>query len=345
MRSFGSDNHSEVHPLVMTALQDANVDHALAYGDDRWTQQACDMLKKVFGSQAEPFLVFNGTGANVIAMRACCHPFHAILCAKTAHIAVDECNAPGYLSGAAVKEIDTPDGKLTPELILPYLHGFGFEHHSQPKVVYIAECTELGTLYTPTEIRVLADFVHSYNMYLHVDGARLANAAAALNVELKALTTDCDIDMLSFGGTKNGCMMAESVISFRPELSENLKYLRKQSTQLYSKMRYAAAQFVAYLSNNLLYDNASHANEMAQYLRAQLIRIGCCQFTQQTQANTILVKMPSPIVKQMLEKHFFYVWDEMTSEIRLVTSWDTTQNDIEIFIRDLEQAYKDNGEH
>ncbi len=340
MRSFGSDNHSGVHPLVMDALKNVNKDHALAYGEDEWTAQAQLLLKQTFGETAEPFLVFNGTGANVIAMRACCRPFHAIFAAKTAHIAVDECNAPGFMSGAAVKEIDTADGKLSPDLLLPHLHGFGFEHHSQPKVVYIAECTELGTIYTPNEIRNLADFVHQYGMYLHVDGARLANAAAALGVTVKAITTDCNIDILSFGGTKNGCMMAESVISFRPELTENLKYLRKQSTQLYSKMRYVAAQFIAYLSNNLMYDNALHANTMAQILRQKLTQTGCCTFTQSTEANTILLKIPPVIIPELLKKHFFYVWDEATHEIRLVTSWDTTENDINAFVQDVCTEYK-----
>ena len=335
MRSFGSDNNSGVHPQIMEALSRANVDHALAYGDDEWTARATQLFKQVFGESAEVYFVFNGTGANTIAMRASCQPFHAIFAAQTAHIAVDECNAPGCLSGAAVKEIPTPDGKLTPALLKPHLHGFGFEHHSQPRVVYISECTELGTVYTPSEIRALADFVHAYKMYLHLDGARLANAAVALGVTVKELTADCGVDILSFGGTKNGCMMAESVVTFRPELAENLKYLRKQTTQLFSKMRFVAAQFIAYFEDDLLYKNAAHANEMARLLRRKIEEIGPFEFTQKTQANTLLLKMDPKMTKEMLKKHFFYVWDENTHEIRLVTSWDTTEKDVLDFTENL----------
>lgn len=334
MRSFGSDNNSGVHPQIMEALMKANDNHALAYGDDPWTAQAVKDLKACFGEIAEPYFVFNGTGANVTAIRACCQPFHAVIAARTAHIAVDECGAPGFLSGAAVKEVDTPDGKLTPELIKPLLHGFGFEHHSQPKMVYISQCSELGTVYTLTEIKNLADFVHQYNMYLLMDGARIANACVALGKTLKEVTVDCGVDILSFGGTKNGCMMAESVIAFRSELAENIKYLRKQSTQLYSKMRYVSAQFSAYLQDDLLYKSAAHANEMARMLYRELLNLGF-EFTQSPDANILLLKMEPDMVDKLLQKHFFYVWDENTHEIRLVTSWDTTEEDVMSFVQDV----------
>ena len=336
MRSFGSDNNSGVHPQIMEALMKANDNHALAYGDDLWTEQAVKDLKSCFGDIAEPYFVFNGTGANVTAIRACCQPFHAVIAARTAHIAVDECGAPCFLSGAAVKEVDTPNGKLTPELIQPLLHGFGFEHHSQPKLVYISQCSELGTVYTLQEIKNLADFVHQYKMYLLMDGARIANACVALGKTLKEVTVDCGVDILSFGGTKNGCMMAESVIAFRPELAENIKYLRKQSTQLYSKMRYVSAQFSAYLKDDLLYKNAAHANKMAQKLYHELLHLGF-EFTQSPDANILLLKMEPDLADKLLQKHFFYVWDENTHEIRLVTSWDTTEEDVSMFISDLKQ--------
>ena len=336
MRSFGSDNNSGVHPQIMQALMQANQDHALAYGDDPWTAQAVVDLKRCFGENAEPYFVFNGTGANVTAIRACCQPFHAVIAAKTAHIAVDECGAPGFLSGAAIKEVDTPNGKLTPELIKPMLHGFGFEHHSQPKMVYISQCSELGTVYTVEEIKNLADFIHQYDMYLLMDGARIANACVALDKKLKEITVDCGVDILSFGGTKNGCMMAESVIAFRPELAENIKYLRKQSTQLYSKMRYVSAQFSAYLQDDLLYKNAAHANKMARMLYQELLALGF-EFTQSPDANILLLKMQVEMVEQLLQKHFFYVWDENTHEIRLVTSWDTTEEDIRSFLEDVKE--------
>ncbi|MBP5649562.1 MAG: low specificity L-threonine aldolase [Bacteroidales bacterium] len=336
MRSFGSDNNSGVHPQIMEALMKANEDHALAYGDDPWTAKAVRDIQDCFGESAKPYFVFNGTGANVTSIRACCQPFHAVIAARTAHIAVDECGAPGFLSGAAVKEVDTPDGKLTPELIKPLLHGFGFEHHSQPKLVYISQCSELGTVYTLQEIKSLADFVHQYNMYLLMDGARIANACVALGKTLKEVTVDCGVDILSFGGTKNGCMMAESVIAFRPELAENIKYLRKQSTQLYSKMRYVSAQFSAYLQDDLLYKNAAHANEMARMLHRELLNLGF-EFTQSPDANILLLKMEPDLADKLLQKHFFYVWDENTHEIRLVTSWDTTEEDVNLFIADLKQ--------
>ena len=336
MRSFGSDNNSGVHPQIMQALMQANQDHALAYGDDPWTAQAVADLKKCFGENAEPYFVFNGTGANVTAIRACCQPFHAVIAAKTAHIAVDECGAPGFLSGAAIKEVDTPNGKLTPELIKPMLHGFGFEHHSQPKMVYISQCSELGTVYTVEEIKNLADFIHQYDMYLLMDGARIANACVTLDKKLKEITVDCGVDILSFGGTKNGCMMAESVIAFRPELAENIKYLRKQSTQLFSKMRYVSAQFSAYLQDDLLYKNAAHANKMARMLYQELLALGF-EFTQSPDANILLLKMQTEMVEQLLQKHFFYVWDENTHEIRLVTSWDTTEEDIRSFLEDVKE--------
>ncbi|MBO4654278.1 MAG: aminotransferase class I/II-fold pyridoxal phosphate-dependent enzyme [Bacteroidales bacterium] len=336
MRSFGSDNNSGVHPQIMEALMKANDNHALAYGDDPWTAQAVKDLKASFGESAEPYFVFNGTGANVTGIRACCQPFHAVIAAKTAHIAVDECGAPGFLSGAAVKEVDTPNGKLSPELIKPLLHGFGFEHHSQPKLVYISQCSELGTVYSLPEIKSLADFVHQYDMYLLMDGARIANACVALGKSLKEVTVDCGVDMLSFGGTKNGCMMAESVIAFRPELAENIKYLRKQSTQLYSKMRYVSAQFSAYLQDDLLYKNAAHANKMAQMLHRELLNLGF-EFTQSPDANILLLKMEPDLADKLLQKHFFYVWDENTHEIRLVTSWDTTEEDVNLFVSDLKE--------
>ena len=210
MRSFGSDNNSGVHPDIMKALAEANKNHAVAYGDDPWSAKAKAKIKELFGSAADSFFVFNGTGANVIALRTCIQPFNSIISASTAHIALDECGAPVFMTGATLKEIETPDGKLTPELISPQLYNWGFEHHSQPKVVYISQCTELGTVYQPEEIKALADFVHKYDMYLHMDGARVANAAAALNLNFKQITVDCGVDILSFGGTKNGMMMGEA---------------------------------------------------------------------------------------------------------------------------------------
>lgn len=335
MRSFGSDNHSGVHPAVLEAIQKANIDHVCAYGDDVYSDTLQKKVEEVFGSTATIFPTFNGTGANICALRACVQPFHAVLCPDTAHIFVDECGAPEYLTGAALKAIPTKNGKITIEMLEPFLHGFGFEHHSQPKVLYISQATELGTVYTPEEIKQLAQFLHAYKMYLLMDGARLANAAATLQCSFKEITVDCGVDILSFGGTKNGLMMGESVITFRPELAENMKYIRKQSTQLFSKMRFTSAQFLAYFENDLWLHNAQHANKMAQLLRNKIEEVAHFEFSQPTEANIILVRFSPTLIQEMLKHHFFYVWNEETREIRLVTSWNTTKEDIERFIRDL----------
>ncbi|MDL2311393.1 aminotransferase class V-fold PLP-dependent enzyme [Bacteroidales bacterium OttesenSCG-928-B11] len=338
MRSFGSDNNSGVHPSILAAISKANQDHAIAYGDDLWTTKAIALIRDHFGKNAEPFFVFNGTGANSIAVQATTRSFQSVLAAETSHIAVDECGAPVFMSGASLQTIATPDGKLTPELVRPHLKGWGFEHHSQPKTIYISQCSELGTIYTVQEIRNLADLAHAHDMYLHVDGARLANAVVSANSSFKEMITETGVDILSFGGTKNGMLMGEAVISFRKELSENLKYIRKQSAQLASKMRYTSAQFVAYLQDDLWKNNAAHANRMAKLLRETIVNFPDIQFTQQTDANILLLKMPEKAIVKLLENHFFYIWDETQHEIRLVTSWDTAEDDFRGLIEDLRKA-------
>ena len=247
-RGFGSDNHSGISPEILAAIAAANTDHALAYGDDEWCARTEELFRREFGPQAKVYFVFNGTGANVLCIDAMCRSHEAVVCAETAHINVDECGAPQRVVGCRLLTVDTPDGKLTPELVRTRLHGFGFEHHSQPKAISITQSTELGTLYTLDEIRALADLAHSYNMYLHMDGARLANAAVALGCSFKEMTTDLGVDCLSFGGTKNGLLMGESCVILNSALDVDLKYRRKQMTQLCSKMRFMAAQFEAYLS-------------------------------------------------------------------------------------------------
>jgi len=339
MRSFGSDNHSGIHPAILEAIHHANADHACAYGDDIYSENLQKKVQEVFGENATIFPAFNGTGANVCALRACVQPFHAVLCPDSAHIFVDECGAPEFLTGAALKAIPTTHGKITVEMLEPFLDTFGFEHHSQPKVLYISQATELGTIYKPEEIKQLSHFLHANKMYLHVDGARLANAAATLQCSFKEMTIDCGVDILSFGGTKNGMMMGESVITFRSELAENMKYIRKQSTQLFSKMRFSSAQFLAYFQNDLWLTNATHANKMAQLLRRKIEEIGAFEFTQPTEANIILVKFSPSLISEMLKHHFFYVWNEKTHEIRLVTSWDTTEGDVERFVENLRTIF------
>ncbi len=329
MRSFASDNNSGVHPLVMKALQEANENHAVGYGDDPWTRAAIDKLREVFGPSAEPFFVFNGTGANSVALQAVTRSFHSIICTATAHINVDECGAPMRMTGCTIIPVQTTDGKLTPELIQPHLHNFGVCHHSQPRAVYISQVSELGTVYTVEEVKAIAELIHPYGMYLHMDGARLANACVYLGCSMKEITVDAGVDILSFGGTKNGMMMGEAVISFRPELVENMPYFRKQSAQLASKQRFLSAQFLPYLEKEVWYENAKNANDKAYRLAEILRKYPQVKFTQQVQSNQLFLVLPKPVAYELLKDYFFYFWNEDISEVRFVTSWDTTGEDID----------------
>ncbi|MEA5045796.1 MAG: aminotransferase class I/II-fold pyridoxal phosphate-dependent enzyme [Petrimonas sp.] len=336
MRSFGSDNNSGVHPLLLQAMIDANKDHAIGYGDDDWTREAEKAVKKLIGKEdIESFFIFNGTGANVIALQACTLPFHHIVCPSTAHIAVDECGAPVRFTGCALKEIATSDGKLTPGLVRPLLHGFGVEHHSQPKVIAISQTTEMGTAYTPREIKLLADLAHEHDMYLFVDGTRMANASAFLNVSVKEMTVDCGVDIFTFGGTKNGLMMGEVLVPLRKELAENLKYYRKQTTQLYSKMRFISAQFIPYFNEGVWLDNARRSNVSAQKLAAGMREAGV-KLTQEVQSNAVFFILSEEKTDKLRERYFFYDWDAARNERRLVCSWDTTDEDIAGFISYLQ---------
>lgn len=335
MRSFASDNNSGVHPLVMDAVIKANENHAVGYGDDPWTAAAVTKIKEIFGEKASPFFVFNGTGANSVALQAVTRSFNSILCAETAHINVDECGAPGRMTGCAIVTIPTPDGKLTPELIKPHLHNFGVCHHSQPKVVYISQVTELGTVYTIEEVKAIADLLHAHNMYLHMDGARLANACAFLNCSMKQVTVDAGVDVLSFGGTKNGMMMGEAVVAFSPDIAENLMYFRKQSAQLASKLRYLSAQFIPYLENNLWLENAMKANLAATKLADIMKQYPQICFTQKIESNALFFTIPAEALRKLQEEYFFYMWNEEQNEARLVTSWDTTGEDIAGFEESL----------
>ena len=338
MRSFASDNNSGVHPLVLQALAEANRNHAVGYGDDPWTAKATAKIKDIFGPHAEPYLVFNGTGANSVALQAATRPFNSILCAQTAHIYVDECGAPGRMTGCTLIPIQTDNGKLTPELLEPHLTHFGVCHHPQPGAVYISQASELGTIYSIEEIRAIATQIHRHGMYLHMDGARLANACAAAGCTMKEMTVDAGVDILSFGGTKNGMMMGEAVVAFRPELSVHLPYYRKQSAQLASKMRYLAAQFIPYLENSLWLENASHANRQAKRLEEILRPYPQIRFTQPVETNQLFFTIPRKASEALLEYYFFYTWNDADNEVRLVTSWDTTDEDIETFGRLLQSV-------
>ncbi len=272
-KGFASDNNSGVHPEIFKAMEAANFGHVTGYGDDSYTLDAIEIFKKEFGEDTEVFFVFNGTGANVTGLSSATHSFNSIICAETAHIQVDECGAPKNSQAASFSPWRSVNGKLTPQAIQRHLYGFDFEHHSQPRIISISQTTELGTVYRPVEIRTLADLAHKNNMLLHMDGARIANAAVALNMDFREFTRDCGVDILSFGGTKNGMMMGEAVLIFNPELAVNTKYIRKQSMQLFSKMRFVGAQFIAYFKDDLWRKTATHANKMAKLLEGEILKI------------------------------------------------------------------------
>ena len=336
-RGFGSDNHSGISPEVIEAITMANSEHALAYGDDEYTQRLEALIKETFGEQARVYLVFNGTGTNVLSIDAMCRSHEAVVCAETAHINVDECGAPQRVVGCRLLTVDTPDGKLTPALVKTRLHGFGFEHHSQPKAISISQPTELGTLYTKEEIKVLADLAHSYNMYLHVDGARLANAAVALGCSFKEMTTDLGVDALSFGGTKNGLLMGESCVLLNPALDVDMKYRRKQMTQLASKMRFMAAQMICYLESGIWRRNAEHSNAMAQLLRREVEKVEGVKVMYPVQFNSVFAQLPTAVWHRLQERYFFYDWDEAADVVRWMCSFDTTEEDIHSFVNALKE--------
>ncbi len=330
-RGFASDNNAGIHPVLLEAIQEANQGHVIAYGDDPYTGKAILTIKRFFGDNAEVYFVLTGTGANVLGLASLTDSFHGVICADTAHINADECGAPEKFCNCKLLTVPSADGKLTPALIDRHLHGFGFEHHVQPKVISISQPTEMGTVYTPDEIRSLSLLAKQYNMFLHMDGARLANAAVALGLDFKSFTADAGVDVLSFGGTKNGMLFGESVIFFRPDLAENFKYMRKQGMQLASKMRYISAQFHAYLDSNIWQINAALANEMAGLLFRKTSVLPGVRITQKVEANALFAIIPPEIIKPLQDKYFFYVWDEARSEVRWMTSFDTTVGDIESF--------------
>lgn len=338
MRSFGSDNNSGVHPEVLKAIAEANDNHAPGYGDEAWTCRMEQEFKAVFGEQAEALIVFNGTGANAVALQILTRPYNSILCAETAHILMDECGAPCRMTGCQLRPIATPDGKLTPELIRPYLQGFGDQHHSQPKAIYLSQCTEMGTVYTPEELKAITALAHEYGMYVHMDGARIANAAAHLNCSLKAITTDCGIDILSFGGTKNGLMMGESVVILNPALKGEAYFIRKQSAQLASKMRFLSCQFSAYFAGDLWLRNATHANGMARRIYDALSAYPEIEFLDAVESNVMFLRMPPVWARELRKSYFFYFLNEERGEIRLVTSFDTTAGDVDGLLAEVSRV-------
>ncbi len=339
-RGFASDNNAGVHPEIMKALNNANDGHCIGYGDDPFTLEAREIFRDIFGSQSEVFFVFLGTGANVLGLKAITQSYHSIICAETAHIHVDECGAPERFTGCKLLPVETSNGKITIAALEKHMHGFGFEHHSQPRVISITQSTEMGTVYTVKEIADICEFAHKNNLLVHVDGARIANAAAALNMGFTEMIKDAGVDVLSFGGTKNGMMYGEAIVFLNKDLAENFKYLRKQGMQLASKMRFISTQFLAYFNNNLWLKNATHANGMAKLLAEKVMEIPQVKITQEVQANGVFAIVPKNIIPQLQEQYFFYEWNEFTGEVRWMTSWDTTVEDIEGFIKILKNLLK-----
>lgn len=331
-RTFASDNNSGVHPRVLAALSAANEAHVRAYGDDPHTARLVERMRALFGRPVDVFPVFNGTGANVLGLAALLRPYDAVLCAEGAHIAVDECNAPERFIGAKLVTIATPDGKLTPELLAPHVKGVGVEHHAQPRVVSVTQCTELGTVYSAAELDALRRFCDARGLLLHMDGARLANAVAVLGSLADATR---GVDVLSFGGTKNGAMAAEAVVFLREGLARDFRFVRKQGMQLASKMRFVSAQLLALLEDDLWLANARHANAMAALLAREAASVPGVRIVQPTQANEVFATLPREAIAPLQEAVWFYVWDEASDTVRWVCSWDTTEEDVRALVAAL----------
>lgn len=333
MKMFMSDNNSGVHPKVMEAMLNVNSGHDYSYGNDNTTKEAINKIKEQLGADVDVYFVTTGTAANVIGLSGLLMPYEAVVCANTAHINVDECGALEKFSGAKILQIPTENGKICREGVKSFLHSLGDEHQSQPRIISISQTTETGTLYSVEEIKKLAEFAHENNMLLHIDGARIANAVVALDTTFKEMITDTGVDLLSFGGTKNGMMIGEAIVSLNKDLSKAFKFYRKQGMQLLSKMRFVSAQFVAYLSDDLWRENALNANNMGKYFASSLSGISGITLKSEPETNMIFAYMERDLIKSLQEKFDFYVIDEETNLVRLVTSFDTNKEDIDKFIK------------
>lgn len=338
-KMFASDNNSGIHPAILGAIAEANSGHAPAYGADSYTADAIRKFKEHFSEDCEVALVFNGTGANVTGLKAMVRSHQAIICTNGAHIHADEGGAAEGFIGGKLLTVPSADGKLTVDGIAEQLHHIGNQQRSQPKAVSISQCTELGTVYTIEEIKEITSFAHANGLYVHMDGARLSNAAAHLGCSFKEMTVDAGIDMLAFGGTKNGLMLGEAVVCFNKELASELTYIRKQGMQLGSKMRFIAAQFERLLTDDLWHKNASHANRMAQLLAAGLQKFPNAALTQPVESNAVFISLPKEQIGQLQKTYAFALWNAAINEIRLVTSFDTTEEDIKEFLSHVEKAY------
>ena len=340
IRSFASDNNAGVHSEVLDAIARANRGHVIAYGDDAYTRSAVAKFEEHFGAGIDVFFTFNGTGANVLGLQSLTRPYHAVLCSDYAHIYCDECGAPEKHTGCKLIPLPHQDGKITVDAVRHAYHGIGDQHHVQARVISITQSTEMGTVYQAEEIRSLAEFAHGHEMFLHMDGARIANAAAGLGQTLRQATRDLGVDVLSFGGTKNGIMGGEAVVFFNRALGQDFLYLRKQGMQLASKLRFIAAQFEALLTNDLWRRSAEHANRMARLLETELRRIPQVKVAWNVEANGVFAKIPRHAVEKIKERYFFYMWIEEECIVRWMCSFDTTEDDVRDFAKVVAEAVK-----
>ena len=338
LRSFASDNNSSVDPDILKGLEIINKNHAIGYGDDPYTEEAIKVIKEIFSADVQPFFLLTGTGTNVLALAQLLKPYEAVICAETAHINVDETGAPEHFCGCKLITVKTTDGKLNPDLIKPYLHLIGDRHHSQPKVVSISNATEVGTVYNTKELKALSEFCHENGLFLYCDGARLANAAVYLGVSLKEITVDSSVDVFSLGGAKNGLLLGEVLIFSNKKLTSNFEFLQKNGLQLPSKMRYISSQFLIYLKEQIYKRNADHSNRMAKLLSDKIKEIKSIEIVYPVQANSVFVKLEKKHISRLLEKHFFYIWDEQQDIVRWMTSFDTTKEDIDNFVESIKKV-------
>jgi threonine aldolase len=331
MKAFASDNYSGVHPEIMEALHQANHEHMGSYGADEITARVVKKFKSLFGDDTEVFFVYNGTGANVLGLTSATQSYNAIVCSELAHINVDESTAPEKFTGCKLIGLPTTNGKIYADQVENRIQRLGDQHHPQAKVISISQSTEYSTVYTAEEVKSLSEIARKYNFYLHMDGARISNAAVSLGQDFKTFTKDAGVDVLSFGGTKNGMMFGEAVLFFNPALAKQFAYIRKQGMQLHSKMRFITAQFDALLSNDLWKRSASHANGMAKRLEHVLRQIPQIKITQAVDGNGVFAIIPKEITEALQQEFFFYVWNDRTNECRLMCSFDTTEKEVDQF--------------
>lgn len=337
IRGFASDNYAGGHPEIMAALALANGGHQIAYGEDDYTEHLQQLVRSHFGAAAHAFPVFNGTGANVVALQALTDRWGAVICAESAHINVDECGAPERVGGLKLLTVPTPDGKLTPELIDRQAYGWDDEHRAMPQVVSITQNTELGTVYTPDEIRAICDHAHQHGMKVHLDGARISNAAASLDVPMRTFTNMAGVDILSFGGTKNGMLFGEAVIVLDPDAVRHMKHLRKLSMQLASKMRFVSVQLEALLEKDLWLRNARHSNAMARRLAEGVAEVDGVEILHAVQANAVFARLPHDVSERLQKRYRFYFWDEAAGDVRWMCAFDTKEEDVDGFVAALKE--------